>query len=196
MKKVLKDTKTLLFENMVKLNPDFKLTEGISETYGVPDPFGTNKAKPVNEDDKWIQDDVKLYQIKTEKLKAFMDELIKMQEFDVIDTLYRLLIERKHKTIGSLVNEIKLVEGQQNDTYFETLSDAINAVREKVAKKGFTLDEDEVWTYFGTGGVSYGQTKRANIPLLKDGIPDKRRSVMIILYRMESGTYELTSYIN
>ena len=34
MKKLLKDTKLLLFENMVKLNPDFKLTEA---------------------DDKWIQ---------------------------------------------------------------------------------------------------------------------------------------------
>ena len=52
MRKVLKDTKSLLLENMAKLNPDFKLKE---EAYGVPDPLGTNKAKPVNEEDKWIQ---------------------------------------------------------------------------------------------------------------------------------------------
>jgi hypothetical protein len=139
MKKVLKDTKSLLLENMVKLNPDFQLREedekwiqkavnpehkgyctpmtkptctparkalakrfkkGIDETYGVPDPLGANMAKSLNEIEDY-SDDIQQYQIRIEKLKSFMDELLKTQEFDVIDTLYRLLLDRSHKRATS-----------------------------------------------------------------------------------------------
>ena len=92
--------------------------------------------------------------------------------------------------------DFKLNEVQQSDTYFETLSGALDAVRERVAKKGFTVDEEEMFTQFGTGGIAYLQTKRANIPLLKAGIPQRNRSVTIAIYRMDSGQYELTAYIN
>lgn len=66
---------------------------------------------------------------------------------------------------------------------------------------GFTLDEDAVWSHFGTGGVAYGTTKSANIPLLKDGNPivgksgkPMNRALHVTVYRMESGKYELTCY--
>ena len=92
--------------------------------------------------------------------------------------------------------ETEITEVTNNDTYFETLSAALDAVRERVAKKGYTVDEDDMFAQFGTGGIGYGQTKRATIPLLKNGIPDKRRSVTIAIYRMDSGMYELTAYLN
>lgn len=65
MKKVI-DTKRRLFENMIKLNSDFKINEQKSvkemlneeeekwiqdETYGVPAPLGKSMAKQINEDD-------------------------------------------------------------------------------------------------------------------------------------------------
>lgn len=63
------------------------------------------------------------------------------------------------------------------------------------------MDEDEVWSAFGTGGVSYGETKSGTIPLLKDDQPivgktgkPLNRAVHISLYRMPSGKYELTVY--
>jgi hypothetical protein len=49
-----KNSKDRLFEVMGRLDKTFKpkLNE---EAYGTPDPLGTNMAKQVNEDDKWIQ---------------------------------------------------------------------------------------------------------------------------------------------
>ena len=88
-----------------------------------------------------------------------------------------------------------------SDTYFETLSETLEYVREQVLKMGYTLDEDDLHFQFGTGGVSYGQTKSAVIPLLKNGEPilgksgkPLNRAVNIVIYRMDSGRYELTFY--
>ena len=90
---------------------------------------------------------------------------------------------------------------EANDTYFETLSEALDEVRRKASTIGCTLDEDELFTQFGTGGVSYGTTKSATIPLLKDGEPilsksgkPLNRALRVVIYRMGSGNYELTVY--
>lgn len=88
-----------------------------------------------------------------------------------------------------------------SDTYFKTLASALDYVRNEVTKMGYELDEDDMWSSFGTGGVGYGETKRGTITLLKDGKPllSKRgkplnRAIQIVIYRMDSGTYELTWY--
>jgi hypothetical protein len=88
-----------------------------------------------------------------------------------------------------------------NDTYFESLSEALDAVRAKAEQLGFEVDEEAIWTSFGTGGISYETTKSANIPLLQNGqsILDKRgkeanRYIRVSIYRMPSGRYELTMY--
>lgn len=70
-----KDIKGLLFENMGKLNPDFKYNEGV-----------------LNRSDAEYDRE---YQIKAEKLKSVIDELIRDYDYEVIDTLYRLFVERK-----------------------------------------------------------------------------------------------------
>lgn len=92
-------------------------------------------------------------------------------------------------------------EGTNQDTYFETLSGALDQVRKQVESLGYSLDEEELQFQFGTGGISYGQTKSAVIPLLKDGqeIVGKsgkslNRGISISIYRMDSGRYELTAY--
>lgn len=195
---------------------------------------------------------VRDYNIKVERLKALMDDLLEKQEYEVLDTLYRLMIDRKKQVtptpmaeamgginpyfkedidaynkkvqsikakldflmnnmhfeyidkIDTIMQKIpnkttevsEIAKPQQNDTYFDTLSAALDAVRTKVEERGFTVDEDVMFTQFGTGGIGYGETKRANIPLLRNGIPDKRRTVTIAIYRMDSGKYELTAYLN
>jgi len=271
MKKVLKDAKTLLLENMVKLNPDFKLTEAEDKWiqnavepshkgYCTPmsKPTCTPKRKALaRRFKKGIDEELgginrNDYNIKVERLKAVLDDLLKNQEYEVLDTLYRLMVERKKQVtpmpmaealgesptyfnedvqtynkkadsikakLDLLVNDkhfdvidkidtilqkiplkstevSEMARPEQNDTYFETLSEALDAVRTRVKNKGFEVDEDAMFTQFGTGGIGYGETKRANIPLLKNGIPDKRRSVTIAIYRMDSGKYELTAYLN
>ena len=90
---------------------------------------------------------------------------------------------------------------KESDTYFETLSQALDAVRDKATKMGYEANDDDIFTHFGTGGINYEKTKSANIGLLKNGEPimDKRgkemnRSLSVSIYRMPSGKYELTMY--
>lgn len=94
-----------------------------------------------------------------------------------------------------------LFEERNNDTYFETLSSTLDFVRSKAESMGLILDEEGLYTQFGTGGISYGQTKSANIDLLKDGKPilnkagkPLNRAFRISIYRMDSGRYELTTH--
>jgi hypothetical protein len=95
----------------------------------------------------------------------------------------------------------KIKRNDDSDTYFETLSQALDVVRAKAQKLGFEVDEDDMWTNFGTGGIPYETTKSANISLLQNGEPilDKRgkvgnRYLHVSIYRMSSGKYELTMY--
>ena len=111
--------------------------------------------------------------------------------------------EGHEQTFARLKSRFKseLSEARSNDTYFETLSSALDHVREMAKAMGYELDEDAMWSKFGTGGVSYGETKQAIIPLLKDGQQilsksgkELNRAMSINIYRMDSGRYELTAY--
>ena len=112
------------------------------------------------------------------------------------------LIKRQEAIIESFKGNLKMLsESSENDTYFETLSATLEYVRGAVEKMGYGLDEEGLNFQFGSGGVSYGQTKSANINLLKNGeeILSKggkplNRAVHISIYRMDSGRYELTMY--
>jgi hypothetical protein len=106
-----------------------------------------------------------------------------------------LLVEQRYLTSKGIINE------NSNDTYFETLSAALDAVRAKAEQLGFEVDEQSIWTSFGTGGIPYETDKSVNIPLLQNGEPilDKRgkeanRYLRVSIYRMPSGRYELTMY--
>ena len=110
--------------------------------------------------------------------------------------LYNLYKPKKKGFLGLFE-----VDKNPSDTYFETLSETLDAVRQKAAQLGFEVDEQTIWTNFGTGGISYETEKSANIPLLQNGEPilDKRgkeanRYIRVSIYRMPSGKYELTMY--
>lgn len=109
--------------------------------------------------------------------------------------------ESKNKLQSLIKRIIKEEMEKESDTYFETLSQALDAVRDKATKMGYEANDDDIFTHFGTGGISYEKTKSANIGLLKNGEPimDKRgkemnRSLSVSIYRMPSGKYELTMY--
>jgi hypothetical protein len=116
MKKAIKDNRTLLFENMEKLNPDFQATK-----------LGEAQFKP--------------------------------------------------------------------ESYYNTLGEALDAAQQMAESRGFTVDTDDLFNQFGTGGVGYGETKRGTIALYKDG-KLQRRALQMVIYRMDGGNYELTTYIN
>lgn len=84
MKKTI-NSKKLLFENMEKLNPGFKLTEGVN----------FNMMFPVND-----------YRKKVNEIKAAIDKLLFDEDDDAIDTLYRLIV-RRTKPTGSIAEALR-----------------------------------------------------------------------------------------
>lgn len=106
----------------------------------------------------------------------------------------------KLNELKKLVNKI-IKEEFSKEIYFETLSQALDQVRSNAISYGYEVDEDEMAFQFGTGGISYEQSKTASIPLLKNGEPilsksgkPLNRSIAVSIYRMPSGKYELTTY--
>jgi hypothetical protein len=123
---------------------------------------------------------------------ADFDNLPKLSDKEIRDSfLYYEGVKKKSN----------LIKESTSDTYFKTLSEALDSVREYAASLGFQIDEDALFTQFGTGGISYGETKRATIPVLQNGQPilDKRgkeanRGIVVVIYRMDNGMYELVKY--
>ena len=87
MKKI-KDNKTLLFENMVKLNPDFKLI--------IDEEFNFNTFYQQSE-----------YEKKTNEIKEKIDELLEDNEYDSIDAIYGLLVKRTKLSKQTSLEELK-----------------------------------------------------------------------------------------
>jgi|DEB19_MinimDraft_3_1074340.scaffolds.fasta_scaffold02919_9 hypothetical protein len=86
---------------------------------------------------------------------------------------------------------------KSNEIYFETLGAAVTAFVAHTFAKGGVLVENEVAGVAEkfNGGVSYGQTVSRSFELLSFKGKPTRKFAHITLYRMESGRYELTSYI-
>ena len=79
-----------------------------------------------------------------------------------------------------------------------TFTSAINTALKEAEKKGYDVDEDDVWQQIstGTGKPKAGQTFKANIGLTKGGKPQKK-ALQIQVYNRESDSkpYELNVYI-
>lgn len=87
---MIKNNKKLLFEMVAKLDPKFKLTEGY--------------------DISAYNEDPEMYRQKAEKIKGVIDTLYADEDYDMLDTLYRLMVERtaqfssKVKQIGEMLD--------------------------------------------------------------------------------------------
>jgi hypothetical protein len=82
------------------------------------------------------------------------------------------------------------------DTYFPTLGQALEAFATKVENgKGVFADRDSVFSSCDGMGVPYGQTVSRDFALASLKGKATKKFAHFSLYRMESGTYELTSYV-
>jgi hypothetical protein len=87
-------------------------------------------------------------------------------------------------------------EDTSDETYFQTQSGAVEFAVNSAKERGFEVnDEDIANSEFAEGWVGYENNKRGSIPLYRGGVPQKKM-LQISLYRMPSGKYELTHYIN
>lgn len=90
---------------------------------------------------------------------------------------------------------------EADEIYFKTASEAVDYARTKAEKKGFEINAED-WNSQITMGGRYsrtrpgvGKTHSFAVGLLKGGKP-QRKNLVITLYGMPSGKFELTSYIN
>jgi hypothetical protein len=96
---------------------------------------------------------------------------------------------------------IKQFSESINEDYYKSASDAADAARKYAEKKGFEIDEDDWQTQIAMGGKhnrlrpGVGKTHSFSVGLTKNGKP-QRKALNISLYGMDSGKFELTSYIN
>jgi hypothetical protein len=106
-------------------------------------------------------------------------------------------------TLKSILEDAKIKTNidEANDTYFKSFTHAVEYARNATEKRGFTIDEDDWQTQIALGGKytrsrpSKGKTNSFTVGLLKNGKP-QRKSLQISVFGMDSGSYELTHYIN
>lgn len=76
--------------------------------------------------------------------------------------------------------------------YHSSLGAAKDEAR-KLVPKGYQLDEDD---YFLLQHVSYGETGKVHARMYTEKGNEACKWLHVIVYRMESGNYELTAYLN
>jgi len=103
----------------------------------------------------------------------------------------------KAMIIRSNISGMK-VEGTnlEHEIYFKSYTHAIEAAEVMAGKKGYTIEDDELFNKVGMNSKrpSVGKTTKVNLELLKNGKPQKKM-LHIQVYGMKNG-YELNAYIN
>ena len=118
------------------------------------------------------------------KKQSNKDKFIKSGIVMMGHTAYKLM---KNES----VNEAKDVE-----VYHKSYTHAIEAAQAYALKKGYTIEDDEMFTKVGMNSKrpSVGKTTKVNLELLRKGKPQKKM-LHIQVYGMKNG-YELNAYIN
>ena len=106
-----------------------------------------------------------------------------------LETFRKALLSKGY--VEESVNEAVDVE-----TYHKSYTHAIEAAEVYARKKGYTIEDDEMFTKVGMNSKrpSVGKTTRVSLELLKNGKPQKKM-LHIQVYGMKNG-YELNAYIN
>ncbi len=88
--------------------------------------------------------------------------------------------------------------------YFDTLTEAVNSLqvalddsKAELLFSGPTTPADDHWTQdiFKTGHLGYGETRSFNFEIKTIKDKPTRKWFHATFYRMDSGRYEVTSYI-
>jgi hypothetical protein len=101
----------------------------------------------------------------------------------------------KGMIVKSNVSGMK-VEAKDTEVYHKSYTHAIEAAQAYALKKGYTIEDDEMFTKVGMNSKrpSVGKTTKVNLELLRKGKPQKKM-LHIQVYGMKNG-YELNAYIN
>jgi hypothetical protein len=124
-------------------------------------------------------------------VKDFVKNIFKDSEFKKMrnDKEFIKYLKSIYEGVGDSVNEA-------DDVYHKSYTHAIEAAEVYARKKGYTIEDDEMFTKVGMNSKrpSVGKTTRVSLELLKNGKPQKKM-LHIQVYGMKNG-YELNAYIN
>jgi hypothetical protein len=114
------------------------------------------------------------------------------------------IADRYGKLLNRIDNDIIKLGGnpmseslnEVDDVYHKSYTHAIEAAEVYAKKKGYEIEDDEMFTKVGMNSKrpSVGKTTRVSLELLKNGKP-QRKMLHIQVYGMKNG-YELNAYIN
>lgn len=101
---------------------------------------------------------------------------------------------------------VKEATYKPDESFFERLDQALNSVEEYLDKNKAVVDDNEhpkeeqsdrhgIRKAFAYGGIPYEQTREAHYKLLAFKGKLTRKYLHVSIYRMPSGSYELTRYI-
>jgi len=79
----------------------------------------------------------------------------------------------------------------QKQIYFESQAQALDYAFDDVERKFEIVFPDYIWAEH----ISYGKYKKYTFDLLTENGNMSRKILVIMIYRLESGTYELTYYV-
>ena len=99
-------------------------------------------------------------------------------------------------TAFKLIKNESVNEAKDVEVYHKSYTHAIEAAQAYALKKGYTIEDDEMFTKVGMNSKrpSVGKTTKVNLELLRKGKPQKKM-LHIQVYGMKNG-YELNAYIN
>jgi hypothetical protein len=80
------------------------------------------------------------------------------------------------------------------ETYHKTLASALQEAERFVNNRGYEFSEDKYFPDLTMGGVPYGQTISTKRDLVEIGGKNRKNTLILVVYRMDSGTYELLMY--
>ena len=87
---------------------------------------------------------------------------------------------------------------KNNLIYFETLGAALDSFVQQTEDKGGAFASEQPQIHVAekfNGGVTYGATVSRSFELLSLKGKPTRKGAHCVVYRMESGRYELTAYV-
>lgn len=103
---------------------------------------------------------------------------------------------RKLKTRQFKTPQPKPVRSVDLDgNFFPTLSDALDAAEHQNKVGSDLILGEDFREAFAFGGVGYGETKQAHVPIESFRGKNTRKWFHVVIYRMsQTGTYELVAY--
>jgi hypothetical protein len=80
------------------------------------------------------------------------------------------------------------------EPYHNTLSEVLSEAERFVNNRGYKFSEESYFPDITNGGVPYGQTVRTRRDIVEIGGKNRSNALILSVYRLESGRYELVMY--